>query len=153
MLTESTGLQTGCRPWAFLWGDEMKAFGSLMVHEVIPWGNPGPYRTYLPMLYEIGYGLPDCNIHNYWDPKDPVRTSNDKDVKSLLVERDGKAMLILCSWNPEPETVEVEVAPDGLGYTPESITFAKSGEPAKGARGGRFEVDLDGYGAAVFRLE
>ncbi|MBS3762737.1 MAG: hypothetical protein KGZ25_05455, partial [Planctomycetes bacterium] len=91
MRTETTGLQTGCRPLAFSWGDDLKAFGALMVHECNSWGWSKPHKTYMPMLFEIGYGLPDCNIYNYWDPADPVHTSNDEDVKSLLVERNGKA--------------------------------------------------------------
>jgi hypothetical protein len=103
-----------------------------------------------------------------------VRVS-DPLVKSLLLKRGNALLLVLCSWNREPNpAVVLTLNADGLGvkptraYDPEvrevptpkpgEATPAQPVEPAKAdvvlnAATGEVTVPLAGYGVRLVRLE
>ncbi len=126
-------------------------FGILAVHEIkgrlFEAHFGGPFKH----LQAFGYGEPDCDVYNYWDKGYPLETSNP-DVKSLLLERNGNVMIVLCTWNSEPETVTLRLDTADLDISPTHARNAETKEPVT-FDGETINLDLEGYGVRILRLE
>jgi len=157
---ESIGLQTGNIPEALAnihntTSDEQKAFvertrfGVLMVHEIKAY-MPGEDGKLLTRVLDFGYGRDGCKVFNYWDEAYPVRSS-DPDCKSLLLQRGNELLLVLCTWNADPETVTLSLDTDTLGMTPTAAADAESGKALE-MRGATLSVPLEGYGVRLVKL-
>jgi hypothetical protein len=126
--TETTGLQTGNIPKALMnLPKEMPIperktvatrtrFGTRVVHEIR--AGSGEDDLWRP-LYEFGYARPDCEVYNYWDHDNPLRVE-PAEVKTLLLARNGKLLLALCSWSDKKEKAQVR-------FTDERLLKDKSG--------------------------
>ena len=158
---ESIGLQSGCVPFVLASVLHTKTpeekriaertrFGVAMVHEIKAY-MPGHDGRLLYRVLDFGYGMDDCTVHNYWHDDYPVKASND-DVKSLLLVRGGKAMLVLCTWNRKPETVTLTFDTRALGMTPAKATDAETGEALK-VQGNTVAVPMEAYGVRIVTLE
>ncbi|MCC6581014.1 MAG: hypothetical protein IT440_11285 [Phycisphaeraceae bacterium] len=127
--TESIGRQTGSYPLSLAWINDTKSqeeldfayrtrFGTHFVHEVRVKNAAEDRRTIeaklLQIVADFGYGLRDCAVFNYWDKSYPVHTSNDAQAKSILLQRNGKRLLCVCTWNPKPETLTIKLDGDAL---------------------------------------
>jgi len=133
---ESLGLQTGNYPTAMAGASKADAawlklhaaryertrWAGLLVHEI---KGGIPLQPYPKLFEEVGYGLDDAHVFNYWDRR-PVLHVNDPEVKWLLVERQGRALLLVCTWNPEPASLVIDVDSERLGFTPQQASDAEA---------------------------
>jgi hypothetical protein len=126
-------------------------FGTMMVHEIRPQAHQ-PWELY-NLVYEFGYGADNCRVFNYWDAEPPLQIS-DEDVKWLLLARGGKAMLIVCTWNPGKAAVTASLDSGRLGFTPTRLGNAEEPDaPSQTVRDGEFTIDLEGHGVRVLVIE
>ena len=160
---EALGLQTGNLPLALAQVKDTKSkqeealayrsrFGAMIVHEIRVFLPVNEERALYNLLLDFGYGLPDAQVLNYWQEKAPVKTTNDAQVKWLLVKRNNELLLVLCTWNPEPESVEVKLDPVILGMTPAAASNEETKEAIPFADG-KLTLKLDGYGVRMIRLK
>ncbi len=159
---ESLGRQSGNIPLALARVENAKSkaeadfaartrAAALMVHEIKPDPNGGDVAVLRP-LYDFGYGEDDCRVFNYWDDGYPVKTSNDEQVKSLLLQRGRTLLLLICTWNPRPETVTFTLDSKPLGLQPAVAGDVETKEQFEIADHA-FTVPLIGYGVRVLRIE
>jgi hypothetical protein len=150
---ESLGLQSGNLPLALARVENTKTdeekriaertrVAALMVHEIkVGVAQMEPY-------YRFGYGQDDCAVFNYWAADYPVETSHDAQVKSLLLVRGGEALLLVCTWNPQPERVTLTLDSAQLG-----LALTRAYDEETGAAldfvGGRLPLPLEGYGVRL----
>jgi hypothetical protein len=125
-------------------------FGAMMVHEVRFWG-PEAFQHLINKLTDFGYGRDDCLVRNYWQPDYPLTASNPQ-VKSLWLQRGSEVLVLLCTWNPQPEAVTLTVDPKLAGLTPQSASDVESGETLPVA-GGKVLLAIEGYGVRMVRLK
>jgi hypothetical protein len=154
---ESLGLQSGNIPLALARVENTKSakekrlaertrVAAMMVHEIkVGTEQMEPY-------YRFGYGQDDCTVFNYWAGGHPVKTSNDAQVKSLLLVRGGEALLLVVTWNPKPERVTLSLDAAKLGVKPTVARDEESGAALDSA-GGRLTLPLDGYGVRIVRFK
>ena len=154
---ESLGRQSGNIPLALARtegdiGDRTR-FGALMVHEIKPepYGGGRMGRALLDKLYDFGYGRTDCHVFNYWQRDCPV-TPDDNRVKWLLLKRGHEALLLLCTWNPKPETVTLSFDARTLEITPTQARDEESGGALAFDGRARLVIPMDGYGVRLLRL-
>ena len=129
---ETLGLQTGNIPLALTDTERLSGkpapaaqveqaertyFGVLAVHEV-RFRYGGISRKLMDYLINFGYAREDCQVHNYWAEDPPVSIDDDR-CKWLLLERDGKLMLLLTTWRREESEVNIQIDYDRLGIMPE----------------------------------
>ena len=159
--TETLGLQTGNIPLALATVKDAESaeerelayrtrFGTLFVHE-IKWRYKGTGAQLMNKVLDFGYGREDCRVRNYWDPGYPVKTSNPE-VKSILLEREGKLLLVLTTWNGEPETVKVSLDSERLGHDFTQALDAETGESIP-FRQEELQLDMAGYGVRMLQVE
>ena len=149
--TQSLGLQTGNVPFAL--ASERGApgrMGGLMIHEVRCWFIKRNAML-MQKLLEFGYGREDCRVINYWDDDPPLSLSDDQ-CRWLLLERDGKLMVLLCTWNENESELSVKIDTDALGVDVSQAFNVEDGEPVQAA-GGDFRFRMPGYGTRIFRIE
>jgi hypothetical protein len=156
---ESIGLQTGCIPLVLAHTGrsergrtvgERTCFGTMFVHEIrIRYRHAS--APLMEAVLDFGYGLPDCRVFNYWDDNYPLAASDEK-AKSIVLRRNGKAMIVVATWNEEPKRVDFSVGPEELEIEPTSLIDVESGE-AVSLKKGRFSLDLPGYGVRLLVLE
>ena len=128
---ESIGRQSGCIPMAIAATKNKKKsaspikqeradrtrMGGFVVHEMrLEWSG----QNWPQELSTFGYGLKDCKVHNYWDERSPLTVSDDR-CKWLLLQRKGKLMLVLCTWNRKDSEVQINIDFDRLGIAPERV--------------------------------
>jgi hypothetical protein len=159
--TQSTGLQSGNMPHVLARvnrtsseEEKIKAertrFGVCMTHELKAY-MPGADGNLLSKVLSFGYGLEGSRTYNYWDSGYPVATSNDDQVKSILITRNNEALLVLCSWNPNPETVGITVDAEAAGISAASAVDAETGD-ALPITNGKLDLELKGYAVRLLRL-
>lgn len=174
LLAETTGLQCGNIPAAIAntayppgFDPAAKAvventrWAGLAIHEATDWQA---YKH--PLMVDFGYGLPECEVFNYWDDQPAVSVS-DPLCKWLLLKRGSRHMLLLCTWNPQPAKVRV-VAPRigrhlktavSLPLKSEIEAKAEAAHPslplaiAHPHNGVQLTVELEGYGVRLFELK
>ena len=162
---ESLGLQTGNYPCALARvrgpGSKDKSeaalekarrtrTGVLMVHEIRGAGLGARSALIKPMA-AFGYGSPDCRVTNYWDDEAPLRVEDDR-VKWLLMRRDGKLMMLLVTWRPNPATATIQLDAKRLDVSTGTAVDVESGESLP-LRDGTLEVPMDKYGVRLIRIE
>jgi len=161
LLAESTGRQTGSVPFVLARVSdaptpavkaiaERTKFGVMMVHE-IKWFEQDTFRPLIDILTKFGYGQDDCKVYDYWVPGYPVTPSNP-DAKSLLLECNGQLMLVVCTWNPQPETVTFKFDNALTGLKPTGATDAETGA-ALDFDGTALKLPLDGYGVRIVTMK
>ena len=96
--------------------------GVMAVHEILAESETG---AFFKPLYDMGYGLPECTVYNYWDDGYPAKAS-DPEVKSLLLKRGAELLLVLCSWRNEPVTATFALDTKALGLTPAAASEPES---------------------------
>lgn len=160
---ESMGLQTGNIPVViaktkkgrFTRKEKRKAdrtrWGAMLVHE-IKGKKRASVDQYPEPLVEFGYGLDGCEVYNYWDDNPPM-TVSDKPCKWLLLKRDGELMVVLCTWNPKSEKVELSLEPNRLAVDVSQVVNAENGETIGKLGDGAFSIDMNGYGVRLFRIK
>ncbi len=157
--THSLGLKTGNYPIAMAkakGADKHKLpelrrqhMGVLLVHEVRQAWSVTTQTLPEPMV-DFGYGLEDCDVVNYWDENPPLQIDNP-DCKWLLMHRNGEWLVLLCTWNPDPETVTLN-----LDKTVADLSGMTARDPETGERlsitNNAVEVDMNGYGMRFVQL-
>jgi hypothetical protein len=149
--TQTTGLQTGNLP--FVLAAERGApgrFGGLMVHEARAWFI-GENAAMMQKLLEFGYGREDCRVINYWSDTSPL-TIDDEQCKWLLLKRDGRLMVLLCTWNENDGRLTVKIDAEALGLDPVRVTDVTNDESVE-IDSGVFVVDMPGYATRILRFE
>jgi hypothetical protein len=160
--TEAMGLQTGNVPLVLAGvhdteSEEQKRraqrsrFGTMMVHE-IRFRYHGPSRQLMQKVLEFDYGRDQCRVRNYWDNDYPVSTGDEKNVKSILLRRGDRLMLVLTTWNENADTVTVTVDEQALGVKLHRAKNAETGDPIA-LNNGQMKLDLTPYAVRVVRLE
>lgn len=147
LLAQSTGLQSGCLSvWHNLFhGDDRitrSALGVSLTHEIKCglWYGKLHERT-AAILANFGYGLPDCRVWRYWDPEQPVKTS-DTPVKTLALARGGQVLLAVASYGPEGD-VALALDTRLLGLAKEATAVnAETGAPIERTAPGQFKLTL-----------
>jgi hypothetical protein len=148
---ESLGLQTGNIPQSLAHNrDDLSHFGTLMVHEIRSWFTNKRARDMLEKMLRLGYGQ-DARVINYWDPEPPLSVS-DEQCKWLLLENDGRLMVLLCTWNEEAAPVSVQIDVEALGVDLKRALDAENSEPVE-FQDATFRFEMAGYGTRLFRLE
>jgi hypothetical protein len=150
---QSLGLQTGTIPQALAFKkarDDVSFFGSMMVHEIRSWFTNDRAREMLEHMLEFGYGRSDCRVINYWDAEPPLRIS-DGECKWLLMQRGGELLVLLCTWNPESQRLQIQVDTKDLGVDLQRAMNVEDGSKTK-ISGGEFEFQMPGYGTRLIRL-
>ncbi|MHB0936269.1 MAG: glycoside hydrolase domain-containing protein [Armatimonadota bacterium] len=66
------------------------------------------------------FGIDQAEMRGYWHPACPVRPDRD-DVKATAYLRDGKALIALASWAPEPVMVRLQIDWQALGIAPAAL--------------------------------
>ncbi|MFP4028085.1 MAG: glycoside hydrolase domain-containing protein [Candidatus Brocadiia bacterium] len=151
MRAESLGLQTGNIPQALAKNrKEISHFGTLMVHEIRSWFVNPRARDMLQKMLEFGYGR-GARVINYWDEDVPLMVSNDQ-CKWLLLKRNGKIMVLFCTWNEKAEDLTAKIDTRALEIAPKKAVNVESDEQLN-ISGGKFSFEMPGYGTRLFRCE
>ncbi len=66
-------------------------------------------------LARFGYGQPDCRVFRYWDEGFPLKTEG-AEMRALVLERDGKAMIALGNFGPAADGAAVEPQQKARSY-------------------------------------
>ena len=149
---QSIGRQTGNIPTALARGHKSnerpnrRELGA--IHEIRLTNNYTPY----PALVEFGYGKDGTEVHNYWDEGYPV-TFSDPQVKSITLVRDGKARVLLATWNGEPATVTMKPHAAQLGFEVSKVTDVRAKQALDTTNDGSVTLQLEGYGTRLLDLE
>ena len=158
--TETLGLKTGNIPLvlatirdaeskeqaAFA---ERSRFGAMFVHEIRAEDHLPSYKK---IVLQFGYGEENCKVYNYWDNGYPVKTSNDAQVKSILLKRNGELMIVVCTWNKDPEQVKLTLDTQGLGVNLKEARNSETGDALE-FDGKTVALDLEGYAVAILHLK
>ena len=118
-LTDTERLNKKPAPAAQVEQAERTYFGVLAVHEV-RFRYGGISRKLMDFLLDFGYARDNCEIYNYWAADPPVKIDDER-CKWLLLERDGKLMLLLVTWRRKPGEVTVQIDYDRLGVEPRKV--------------------------------
>jgi hypothetical protein len=155
---ESLGRQSGNIPLALARtegasGDRTR-FGALMVHEIKPepYGRGPAGSALLGKLYDFGYGRDDCEVFNYWKEDCPVAVGDER-VKWLLLRRGAELMLLLCTWNPKPQTTSLSFDGESLRIAPRQARDEETGEALAFDSQGKLVVPMERYGVRLIRLK
>lgn len=127
---------------------ERTRFGVLMVHEVKFEGS----ETLMKKLLDFGYGQNDCEVYNYWEKDFPVKISDEKNVKALLLKKDKSLLLLLCTWNSEPDTVVLNLNLKKLNISPEVAIDVENENERYPLVNGSIKIPLQGYGVKLLRM-
>ena len=144
---ESLGLQTGNVP--FVLALTQNRFQSQFIHEARFFG--GTQEPDMEYVKWFGYGKPDCEVFNYWNEGYPVVPS-DPAVKSILLKKDGKLLLVFASWNAAKSQVEFKLDLDKLGCRPGKAFDTYTGKPLE-YRDGKLALGLKEYGVGMVQFE
>ena len=123
-------------------------WGAMLVHEI---KRGISSETYPEPLSEFGYGLDDCTVYNYWDADAPLDVSDGK-CKWMLLKRDGKLMVLLATWNGQPNDVTVSLNTDQLGMNASRAINAESDQTIA-MEDNTFTFRMNGYGVRIFELK
>jgi hypothetical protein len=159
---QSIGRQTGNIPLALAWvggGEtpEEKAFahrsrfGILAVHEIKSPVHEASYGPLFDNLLDFGYGLDACSVYNYWDDAYPLRTSSDE-AKTLLLRHNGEVMIVVCTWNKDPEQVKLTLDTRALGVDLKEARNAENNETLA-FDGKAITLDLEGYAVRILHVK
>jgi len=66
------------------------------------------------------FGIDKAEMRGYWHPACPVRPDRE-DVKATAYVRDGKVLIALASWAPEPVRVKLQIDWQALGLQPTAL--------------------------------
>jgi len=125
---QSIGLQTGCVPFVLTGIKHTKSdaeakgltrqlWGLATVHE-IKTTDRGKDREFFTRMetkrFDFGYGLKDCRIFRYWDPK-PAAKVEGGEVYWIAYARGGKVMLILFNCESKPVDATILLNKKALG--------------------------------------
>jgi len=162
---ETIGLQSGCVPFVLSgikdYASEEEAkeltrqlWGVATVHEVktTDYGKDKKWFSKMETKrFDFGYGLADCKVLRYWDPKPAVKIAG-KQIYWIAYARRGKAMLILASYEPKPVQAEITLDRTALGL-PWRLHLADAeldaDKPLSTTDTGRFAVPLKKYGVRM----
>ena len=142
LLTTSTGEQAGTEP-VVLTGikgtqsNEEKTWltrtllGTILVYDLRAYFSFEVDRKLidktLGLVYDFGYGQPDCQVYRYWE--DPPFAVNREDLRCILFRRDDKLMLIATDFgNGGPCRVTLDRDRLGLAGGPLRATNQEAGE-------------------------
>lgn len=104
ILTESTGLQTGCIPFvlAGMLGDATKERKEFVRRTYIGWTLVHELKSesldsfVYKIIYDFGYGDSDCHVFNWWESEPTVKMTG-AEAKYLLLSKKNRLLLIICS--------------------------------------------------------
>ncbi len=163
---ESIGRQTGNIPTAFavcgvrgVTKDEKEiayrtSFGALMVHDIGQSFSGGVVRHPAKMaaiIRNFGYGLPDCQVYNFWDQSSLLKIS-DSQCKWLLLRRKDDLLVLLCTWNSKAETVILNLNSQTLKLVPNDAYDPETKEPFD-VNGNSISIPLEGYGVRFVQIK
>jgi len=151
---ESLGLQTGNIPEALSMKNvrsDLSFFGAMMVHEMRGWFLHPRARVMLQKMLEFGYGRDGCAVINYWADKPPL-TLDDPLCKWLLLKRDDRLLLLLCTWNADDAEVAIAFDPALLGFSVRHAADAEGDEPLTMQADGVLRLPLPRYGTRLVSL-
>lgn len=107
--TETLGLQSGCRPTQLggihgvPWNSpqhkwvERTQFATNIVHEIQTISATSVANTAMAVLYDFGYGEPDCQVYQYWRKEFPAKIEG-LDAEALVLRRNGQALIVVSSF-------------------------------------------------------
>ena len=67
------------------------------------------------------FGIDKAEMRGYWHPTCPVHPDREE-VKATAYVREGKTLIALASWAPEPVTVRLHIDWQALGLQPTTLT-------------------------------
>ena len=92
-------------------------------------------------LCDFGYGRPDCRVWRYWDDRLPLATTGVP-VKTLILARQGKAMVVVASYGPGGEII-LDFDRKSLGVPDNAIALdAETNAELPRLEAGRFKLTL-----------
>jgi hypothetical protein len=149
ILTESTGLQTGCIPFVLrcIRGNATKERKEFVLRTFAGWGMVNELKTGLchKALYDFGYGKPDCQVYNWWDSETPVKVTG-VDAKYLLLKKGKRLMLIVCAYSGQGKTT-VKILDKSGQYSSALDVESKQTIPVKD---GTFSFELPKHDYRIF---
>ena len=114
--TETLGLQSGCRPSQLdgIKGVEWRSpeqewlertqFAINIVHEVQTVSATAVSNAAMALLYDFGYGEPDCTVYQYWCDGFPAQLRG-VDGAALVLSRSGAALVVVSDFGEGGEAV------------------------------------------------
>jgi Family of unknown function (DUF6067) len=72
------------------------------------------------------FGISKAKMFGYWSHECPVKTS-DPAILATAYVREGKTMIALASWNPNPVQCQLKIDWKGLGLDPSHATIVAPG--------------------------
>lgn len=72
------------------------------------------------------FGIVDSKMNGYWE-KNPVITTDNKDVYATSYIKDGKTLVAIASWVKEPTNVMMNVDWERLGLNPSKVKIVAPG--------------------------
>lgn len=117
--------------------------GVTLVYEIKVWYNSEADQALVQKignrLGEFGYGQSDCRVYRYWEQ--PPFQPDRQDVRSLLLARNGKLLLINTDFGEGgPCRLQLDLKTLGIA-SPCKATNAETNEPVE-CRAGRLQFDL-----------
>ncbi|MDQ3030694.1 MAG: hypothetical protein M3R09_11865, partial [Actinomycetota bacterium] len=144
ILAESIGRQHGTVPFVLplahgsdpakvAWAQRTGA-GATLVHELGTHAWP-EYTEARQRLLDFGYGGPEVQVSNYWQPDHPVKVEGS-DCATLVASRPGRAVVVVCDYG-EGGDLKLRLDAGVLGLQgPLAATDMEAGTPlAVGAAG------------------
>ena len=158
LLAQSTGLQSGCLGVFHdtFHGDERlsrSALGVALTHEMKyarPWWPAGDSAA--AQLNGFGYGLPDCRVWRYWDQSRPIETTGAA-VKTLILARSGKAMVVVASYGPAGEVL-LKLDREALGLSGKVAGVdVENGQPVERLAPGEFKLTIPRHDFRIIQFQ
>lgn len=153
---QSSGRQTGNYPCVLARIQDVKnqeqnrmavrsRFGVMMVHEI---KAEGQSATMNRLVYDFGYSKPECEVHNYWDEDYPV-VSNNPANKSILLKNGKELLLVVCTWNRNPQDATFTFNTDALGVAPTTASDVEDQVAEQEAKIAMMNTDIESTTKAV----
>ena len=115
----------------------------------LPWsGNPVP----LWGLWD-SFGMKDAVMRGYWDERCPVKTDNPNIPATVYIHGD-KALVVLANWTDLPQTANITLDEQLLGFKPVSYTLPEIRNMQwEGKLSALKQCELMGRGGMIILLE
>ncbi|WP_301027683.1 glycoside hydrolase domain-containing protein, partial [Parabacteroides goldsteinii] len=115
----------------------------------LPWsGNPVP----LWKLWD-DFGMKNAQMRGYWDERCPVKTDN-KDIPATVYVNGDKALVVLANWTDMPQTAEITLDEELLGFKPSSYILPEIRNTQwEGKLSSLKQCEIMGRGGMIILLE
>ena len=165
-VAETIGRQVGAWPTILRgghWGRDDPRFqrlersrlGVCLVHELWPsdWSHPQDYIDLYARLFQFGYGLSECKVHNYWQEGHPATVTSEAVVgKTLVISKPGTAIVAITDYGAGGRCrVKLDLAKLGLAADVTAVDF-ETGESVERVSAGESELEIPKHDLRIIQV-